>query len=88
MVSKCFLCGSGTIKKYITAENWWGEQLTLIENVPAWVCENCGEQYFDAEVIEELDRLKESPSKAERTILVPIFKFPRGGNSVGTDPKF
>jgi len=83
LVSKCFLCGSSTIKKFITAENWWGDQFTLVENVPAWVCENCGEQYFEAQVIEELDRLKDSPSKVEKTILVPVFKFPKAKKRAG-----
>lgn len=54
MVTRCFQCGSSTVRKLIIAENWWGDTLTLVENVPAWVCERCGEQYFDSDVIKEL----------------------------------
>ena len=49
MVTRCYLCGGRTAKKLVTAENWWGDELALVEHVPAWVCESCGEAYFDAE---------------------------------------
>ncbi|AGL00735.1 type II toxin-antitoxin system MqsA family antitoxin [Desulfoscipio gibsoniae] len=75
MVTKCFQCGSSTVKKFITAENWWGNSLALVENVPAWVCENCGEQYFDAEVVKELDKMKDKQLKAKRFIQVPVYGF-------------
>jgi len=75
MITKCFQCGSSTVKKLITAENWWGDSLTLVENVPAWVCENCGEQYFDAEVVKELDKMKNGQLKAKRFIQVPVYGF-------------
>jgi len=75
MVTMCFQCGSPTVKKLVTVENWWGDTFTLVENVPAWVCENCGEQYFDAEVIKELDEMKKKPLKAQRVIQVPVYEY-------------
>ena len=78
MISKCFICGGKTTKKLVTAENWWGDKLTLIENVPAWVCENCGEQYFEPLVCEELDRLRKKPPVVTKIIQVPIINFPEG----------
>jgi YgiT-type zinc finger domain-containing protein len=75
MVTKCFQCGSRPVKKLVTTENWWGDKFTLIENVPAWVCEYCGEQYFDAKVIEELDKIKDRPPKAKRIIEVPVYNY-------------
>ena len=35
MVTRCYLCGGKTELRRITAENWWGDQLALVENVPA-----------------------------------------------------
>ena len=75
MVTKCFQCGSRPVKKLVITENWWGDTFTLIENVPAWVCENCGEQYFDSKVIEELDKIKDRPPKAKRIIEVPVYNY-------------
>ena len=57
MVTKCHLCGGATEFRRVIAENWWGGQLALVENVPAWVCRNCGEQYFDAATCRSLDDL-------------------------------
>lgn len=77
MIKKCFLCSGKTVKKLVTAENWWGDELTLIENVPAWVCDSCGEQYFEPEVCEELDRLRNTPPAAKRVIQIPVYNFPK-----------
>ncbi|MDH7577537.1 MAG: type II toxin-antitoxin system MqsA family antitoxin [Bacillota bacterium] len=76
MVTRCYLCGGETVKKLVTAENWWGETLALVENVPAWVCEDCGEAYFDAETCKQLDRLRKTPSPPERTVQVSVYNFP------------
>ncbi|SMB99059.1 YgiT-type zinc finger domain-containing protein [Thermanaeromonas toyohensis ToBE] len=76
MVTRCYLCGGKTVQRLVTAENWWGDQLTLVEGVPAWVCENCGEKYFEAEVCRILDAMREAPPAEERIMRVPVYKFP------------
>ncbi|MBM3942164.1 MAG: type II toxin-antitoxin system MqsA family antitoxin [SAR202 cluster bacterium] len=76
MVTRCYLCGGKTELKTVTAENWWGEKLILVENVPAWVCQDCGEQYFDAGVCQQLDQLRQSPPATRRTVRVPVYSFP------------
>ena len=75
MVSKCYFCGGTPELGRVTAENWWGEQLVLIENVPAWVCRNCGEQYFDADICRRLDELRAAPPDAGRVLQVPVYAF-------------
>ena len=76
MISKCLICGGKTVKKIVTTENGWGEKLTIVENVPAWVCDTCGEQFFEPRICEELDRLRDTPPVAKRTIQVPVYSFP------------
>jgi YgiT-type zinc finger domain-containing protein len=76
MVTRCYLCGGKTEHRLITAENWWGDKLMLVENVPAWVCENCGEAYLDGEVCLELDRMWESPPPLDRKLEVPVYLYP------------
>lgn len=75
MVSRCHLCGGDTEQQKVTAENWWGEKLALVENVPASVCINCGEKYFDAETCKRLDQLRRRPPDVERTVEVPVYAF-------------
>ncbi len=75
MVTKCYLCGGTPELRRVTAENWWGEQLVLVENVPAWVCRNCGEQYFDASTCRSLDALRAAPPGTDRFLEVPVYAF-------------
>jgi len=80
MVTKCTLCGGKTEQRFVTAENWWGDKLTLVENVPANVCENCGEQYYDADVCRELSRLRKKPPLKHRVIEVPVYPYTSAQN--------
>jgi YgiT-type zinc finger domain-containing protein len=75
MVTRCHLCGGTTEPQRVTAENWWGDQLSLVENVPAWVCSNCGEKYFTADICKQLDQLRRKPPEAKRTLEVPVYLF-------------
>ena len=75
MVTRCYLCGGATEHRAVTAENWWGDQLSLVESVPAWVCQQCGEAYFDAETSLELDRLRQTPPREIRIVQVPVYPF-------------
>ena len=75
MVTKCNFCGGTPEFRRVTAENWWGEQLVLVENVPAWVRRNCGEQYFYAATCRSLDALRAAPPGAGRFLKVPVYAF-------------
>jgi len=47
----------------------------IFEHVPAQVCSRCGEKYFRAKVVKEMERLMlEQPSHAS-TISVPVIEF-------------
>ena len=75
MVTKCCLCGGRPEFRRVTAENWWGEQLVLVENVPAWVCRSCGERYFDAATCRSLDALRAAPPDSGRFLELPVYAF-------------
>jgi hypothetical protein len=49
----------------------------VIENVPALVCEECGEKYFDAETALKLDEFLYE-TKPDRIIQVPVFEYKEG----------
>ena len=74
-ITKCYICGGKPIKKEVSVENWWGETFTIIENVPAWVCEDCGEQYFDSETTLKLNALRKYKRNPTRFIQVPIYNY-------------
>ncbi len=59
MLNKCAICG-GELKKDTTTLTFDREnKVIVIRNVPALVCSNCGESYFDAETTRKLEKIKE-----------------------------
>jgi YgiT-type zinc finger domain-containing protein len=63
---------------YVKTAIWQGERLFVVEDVPAQVCANCLEQYYDEQVTDTLRVMSEEgfPSvKAKREILVPVFSL-------------
>jgi YgiT-type zinc finger domain-containing protein len=72
---KCAIC-SGNLRKEVTKlELWVDGKLSIIEDVPAKVCENCGEKYFSAKVSKQIDKLLKRKIKAEKKVEVPVFSF-------------
>ena len=55
---KCHFCGD--------------ELIAVIKNVPAGVCKVCGEQYFKADIVKEMERLVHSKKKSKKMIRVPL----------------
>jgi len=54
---KCYFCG-GEMKKGKTTYtiNKKGYHL-LIDEVPAWICEQCGEPYFEGNIVDAIQKL-------------------------------
>ena len=70
---KCHFCGGEVLEKRITIDYRWGDKLmAIIENVPAGVCQTCGEQYFKAEVVKEIERIASSGETPKRMLQVPL----------------
>ncbi len=53
----CTSCGTALMESPITYEVIVNEELFQIEDVPALVCRDCGEQWIDDEVRENLEKL-------------------------------
>ncbi len=45
----------------------------IIENVPAWVCEQCGETLYDPEVVDQIQAVVWSDKPPVRTIETPVY---------------
>lgn len=56
----CTICKSGVMKPgRVTVTLQRGESIIVIKNVPAAICENCGEYTLDEQVTAEIMRLAE-----------------------------
>jgi len=57
--SVCDLCGkSGARIRRVSETHGRGKDLLVIENIPMISCPRCGESYFTADILHEVDRLK------------------------------
>jgi len=55
----CDICGkNGAHIRKVTETCGKGKKLLLIENIPMVSCPHCGESYFTAETLHEIERIK------------------------------
>lgn len=55
----CEVCGkSGARIRRVAETHGKGKELLVIENIPMVSCPHCGESYFTAETLHELERIK------------------------------
>jgi YgiT-type zinc finger domain-containing protein len=70
---KCYFCGGKVNEKRVNVDYRWGEDLiTVFKNVPAGVCQVCGEQFYKAEIVKKMERSAKSNEKAKEFIRVPV----------------
>jgi YgiT-type zinc finger domain-containing protein len=71
--SSCSYCSCAVDEQHVRVEMWFGDTLVVFENVPAGVCDNCGEEYILADIQDKMIALSKSPPA--RTMTVPVFSF-------------
>lgn len=55
----CAYCGSANLQqRFVTRSFGKGADLLVIEAIPSTSCGNCGESYFTAATMHELERVK------------------------------
>jgi len=73
---RCKYCGCETNKDIIKAALWTNEGLIVIEDIPARLCEGCGEQFFEEEITQRIQQVITYPvSKAKRQIQAPVYSL-------------
>ena len=75
----CYFCGGKVSAKQVNVMRHWKGHYILIENVPAHVCTQCGEQYYNATVAEAMDRImraSEDTLSVKREICIPVVDMP------------
>lgn len=64
----CRECSAGMMHlRHITYFTWLGEELIMVPNFPAWICDMCGRREFDERAISWLDDLESQCGKANPT---------------------
>ena len=71
----CEFCEGQTAKKKVKKQHWYQKKLYIIENVEAEVCKECGERYYHATILDNIDHLLETDHKVKSRINVEIVSL-------------
>ncbi len=76
---ECHFCGGRVTTKQVNVMRHWKGRYILFESVPAYVCSQCGEKYYDAAVAETMDQIMQASEERLQTgreINVPVILMP------------
>lgn len=71
----CYFCKGRVVEQKVKVDFRWGQKLKIIENVPAGVCQQCGEKYFHSEVYKTMEKLAASRRKPWTRLTVDVHRF-------------
>lgn len=77
MADQCNVCRGHLKHQKVTYTQFHKGKLVVVENVPAWVCEQCGERYYDPDVAERLLTVIRSGRAPDRMIEVGVYDLDR-----------
>jgi YgiT-type zinc finger domain-containing protein len=63
-------------ERRVQYEYRWEGKLFVFEDVPARVCRQCGEKYFDAKVVKAMEKAVLRRPEPVRILQVPVFSYP------------
>lgn len=72
----CSACGARLQHRKITYTQTIGAEVYIVEDVPAWVCDQCGEIYLDPATVDAIQEQIEHGQAAE-TRQVPVYRVPQ-----------
>lgn len=71
----CNYCGGRVTERSIQKDWWWGDKLiAIIDNVPAGVCEQCGERFYKSKVLKNIELMLEKRENFEN-VNIPLAEF-------------
>ena len=75
-MKKCEVCGN-TVVHHKNADEFFrvGGDTMLVEQVPAQVCDRCGEATFSRETVEKVRKMMQEHSQPTRKVEVETFAF-------------
>lgn len=78
-MNNCYFCIRGKLKKEkVDIVRYWGKELVALNDVPALVCQQCGERYFEAKVSHKVDKKIQKALERKASIEkidVPVVYF-------------
>lgn len=73
----CSFCGGAVKEDKVELDYRYKGDLFIFQNVPAGVCQQCGEKYLMAKVAKEIERRIQTKKKWDKTISIPVDILPK-----------
>lgn len=73
-IMNCFMCKGDLEEKKVNYVVDLEETIIIIKDVPARVCTQCGEQYFDDETAENIERIVNQLKQLATEITIVNYK--------------
>jgi len=74
-MTECYFCKGCVVQQKVKVDFRWRKKLKIIEDVPAKVCQQCGEQYFQSDVYKGMEKLAASRIKSAVRLRVDVLRF-------------
>jgi len=74
----CSFCGGEVKEERVELDYRYKGRLFIFQNVPAGVCQQCGEKYLTAEVAKNIEHKIQTKEKWDKTVAVPVDVFVEG----------
>jgi len=72
----CYFCKGRLAHKRIRHVHRWGNRIVIFDDVPAEVCQQCGEVYLSPEVLQLMDEMTLQDYQPKAVLSVPVFSLP------------
>jgi len=72
----CSFCGGEVKADRVELDYRYKGKLFIFQNVPAGVCQQCGEKYLSAKVAKKIEHTLQTKEKWDKTISVPVDVLP------------
>jgi len=71
----CEYCDSPVKEQKVRVDHRWKKKLIVVENTPVRVCIHCGERYYNASVLHQLDSIAKGEVGSIRRIQVSVANY-------------
>jgi len=70
---KCEFCSGETVSRKVRKQHWLKGRLYIVENVEAQVCPECGERYFHARTLDNIDAIIQGAHEVKEVLSVEVL---------------
>lgn len=71
---ECEACGGSLTLEKVNLEDYQGGKLYMMESVPAYVCQECGELWVPEPIMKEFEKMIQTAKASHLTAPKPVVK--------------